>query len=138
MKFMKTLMISVFSIIVVGVIGFIGVFYFMDDTTDAGELSIDEMNKYSYETPEMTTDLEDGTFVRIQFRLITDGKKSVNEVSQREFQIQNILIKELATMTEDDFREGLSDLENSLKDNLNDVMNDGSITDVYTIDKILQ
>ena len=135
---MKTLMISVFSIIVVGVIGFIGVFYFMDDTTDAGELSIDEMNKYSYETPEMTTDLEDGTFVRIQFRLITDGKKSVNEVSQREFQIQNILIKELATMTEDDFREGLSDLENSLKDNLNDVMNDGSITDVYTIDKILQ
>ncbi len=138
MKFMKTLMISVFSIIVVGVIGFIGVFYFMDDTTDAGELSIDEMNKYSYETPEMTTDLEDGTFVRIQFRLITDGKKSVNEVSQREFQIQNILIKELATMTEDDFREGLSDLEISLKDNLNDVMNDGSITDVYTIDKILQ
>lgn len=135
---MKTLMISVFSIIVVGVIGFIGVFYFMDDTTDAGELSIDEMNKYSYETPEMTTDLEDGTFVRIQFRLITDGKKSVNEVSQREFQIQNILIKELATMTEDDFREGLSDLEISLKDNLNDVMNDGSITDVYTIDKILQ
>lgn len=138
MKFMKTLMISIFSIIVVGVIGFIGVFYFMDDTTDAGELSIDEMNKYSYETPEMTTDLEDGTFVRIQFRLITDGKKSVNEVSQREFQIQNILIKELATMTEDDFREGLSDLEISLKDNLNDVMNDGSITDVYTIDKILQ
>src|SRR5690625_3622487 len=115
MKFMKTLMISIFSIIVVGVIGFIGVFYFMDDTTDAGELSIDEMNKYSYETPEMTTDLEDGTFVRIQFRLITDGRKSTNEVSQREFQIQNMLIKELATMSEDDFRERLTDLENALK-----------------------
>src|SRR5690625_7643946 len=115
MKFMKTLMISVFSIIVVGIIGFIGVFYFMDDTTDAGEVSIDEMHKYSYETPEMTTDLEDGTFVRIQFRLITDGKKSVNEVSHREFKIQNIRIKELATMTEDDFREGLCDFDNSFK-----------------------
>ena len=138
MKVMKVFMISIFSIIVVAGIGFIGVFYFMDDTTDAGELSIDEMNKYSYETPEMTTDLEDGTFVRIQFRLITDGRKSTNEVSQREFQIQNMLIKELATMSEDDFREGLTDLENALKDHLNEVMTEGSITDVYTINKILQ
>ncbi len=138
MKVMKVFMISFFSIIVVAGIGFIGVFYFMDDTTDAGELSIDEMNKYSYETPEMTTDLEDGTFVRIQFRLITDGKKSTNEVSQREFQIQNMLIKELATMSEDDFREGLTDLEHALKDHLNEVMTEGSITDVYTINKILQ
>src|SRR5690625_3021190 len=138
MKLMKTLMTSILSIVIVGAIVFIGLFYFGDDSTDADELSIDEMNKYSYETPEMTTDLKNGTFVRIQFRLITDGKKAAKEVSQREFQIQNMLIKALASMTEDDFREGLSDLENTLRDDLNEVMTEGSITEVYTINKILQ
>lgn len=130
-------MISVFSLLLVVVLAFIGFIYFMDEEKN-DKLSINDMNKYSYETPEMTTDLENGSFVRIQFRLITDGRKSAKEVSQREFQIQNMLIKELAVMSEDDFREGLSDLEETLRDELNDVMTEGSIEDVYTTNKILQ
>lgn len=137
MRLVKTLFISVFALLTVLIIAFIGFFYFFNDE-QKNELSLADMNKYSYETPEMTTDLEDGTFVRIQFRLITDGKKSTKEVTQREFQIQNMLIKELAAMSEDDFREGLSDLEETLRDDLNNVMTEGSITDVYTINKILQ
>lgn len=137
MKLVKTLMISILSLLVVVVIAFIGFHYFFPNK-ETGELSLDDMNKYSYETPEMTTDLENGTFVRIQFRFLTDGKKSAKEVSQREFQIQNMLIKELAVMSEDDFRGGLSDLEETLRDELNEVMVDGSVTDVYTINKILQ
>lgn len=130
-------MISILSLLVVVVIAFVAVIYFMNNEK-SDELSINEMNKYSYETPEMTTDLKNGTFVRIQFLLITDGKKSAKEVSQREFQIQNLLIKELAVMSEKDFQEGLTDLEQTLREDLNEVMTDGSITDVYTINKILQ
>lgn len=137
MKLLKTLMISILSLLVVVVIAFVAVIYFMNNEK-SDELSINEMNKYSYETPEMTTDLKNGTFVRIQFLLITDGKKSAKEVSQREFQIQNLLIKELAVMSEKDFQEGLTDLEQTLREDLNEVMTDGSITDVYTINKILQ
>lgn len=135
---MKTLIISVIILLVLGAAAFVAIFYFMSDTKDKDGLSIEDMNKYSYETPEMTTDLENGTFVRIQFRFVTDGKKAVKEISQREFQIQNTLIKALALMSEDDFREGLSDLEDTLRDDLNEVMTDGKITDVYTVDKILQ
>src|SRR5699024_5033357 len=100
--------------------------------------TIDEMNQYSYTTPEVTTDLEDGRFVRIEFQIITDGKKSLKEVEKREFQIKNLLIKELSLMSEDDFNSGLSDLESKMRDSLNDIMEDGQITDVYTISKILQ
>jgi len=138
MKLMKTFMISILSIAVIGAAAFVAVLYFMDDGKNNDEQSIAEMNKYSYETPELTTDLENGTFVRIQFRVIADGRKALKEVSQREFQIQNMLIKELASMSEDDFREGLSDLEETLCDDLNEVMTEGSITEVYTINKILQ
>lgn len=135
---MKTLIISIMIIIVVGAAAVVTIFYFFNNDKKSDDLSIEDMNKYSYETPEMTTDLENGTFVRIQFRIITDGKKAVKEVAQREFQIQNTLIKALALMSEDDFREGLTDLEDTLRDDLNEVMKDGKITDVYTINKILQ
>ena len=50
----------------------------------------------------------------------------------------NILIKELAVMNEEDFKEGLTELETAIKDRLNEVMTEGTITDVYTINKILQ
>jgi len=134
---MKSLLISMSIIIVIGAAAFFYLFNNMDSNEDDKQ-SIGDMNKYSYETPEMTTDLKNGAYVRIQFLVITDGKKAVEEVQEREFQIQNILIKELAVMSENDFREGLSKLESTLQDDLNEVMDDGIVTDVYTINKILQ
>lgn len=125
-------------IIILGIGAFV---YFLNQTNTAegeDEQTIEEMNKFSYETPEMTTDLKSGAFVRIQFLVVTDGKEAAEEIEEREFQIQNMLIKELAVMSESDFREGLSKLESSLQKDLNEVMTEGSITDVYTINKILQ
>lgn len=107
-----------------------------NDKTEAQ--TIDDIVEYSYETPDITTDLKDGSFVRIQFQITTDGKKAKEEISKRDFQIKNALIKEMATMDEEDFKEGLDDLEDALKDRLNEVMTEGKITDVYTISKVLQ
>ena len=134
----KTMIISLTVLIAAGVIAFVAILNFNGNSTKGEELTIDEINDYSYETPEITTDLEDGKFVRIQFQIITDGRKSLKEVEKREFQIKNILIKELAIMNEEDFKSGISDLEGTLKNKLNEVMTDGAITDVYTISKILQ
>src|SRR5699024_2796734 len=107
-----------------------------NDKTEAQ--TIDDIVEYSYETPDITTDLKDGSFVRIQFQITTDGKKAKEEISKRDFQIKNALIKEMAKMDEEDFKEGLDDLEDALKDRLNEVMTEGKITDVYTISKVLQ
>lgn len=135
----KTMITSLIILIIVGIIAVGVIFYIMNDKTSSGEeRSIDELNEYSFTTPEVTTDLKDGRFVRIQFQLVTDGKKSLKEVEKREFQIQNILIKEMSVMTEDDFQTGLSDLETALQMELNEIMTDGKITDVYTINKIMQ
>lgn len=111
----------------------------MDDDGNPDEAqSVDELVKYSYETPEMTTDLEDGSFVRIQFQIVTDGKKARDEISKRDFQLKNILIKELAEMDEEVFKSGLDELEEDLVERLNEVMTTGDVTEVYTINKILQ
>src|SRR5690625_4308759 len=137
-KVLKITAISVASLLAIAMITVLVVLYFNNNNIESKELSIDEMNEFSYETPEVTTDLKDGVFVRIQFQLIMDSKASLKEIEKREFQIKNILIKELAVMTEEDFNAGLADLEKVLQQKLNEIMTEGTIKDVYTISKIMQ
>ena len=52
--------------------------------------------------------------------------------------MQNVLIKELSTMETETFKSGLSDLEEKVKMKLNQFMTEGEVTDVYTVNKVLQ
>jgi len=126
---------TVFIIFIAG-IGVTIYFFLIEDNDDPR--SIDHMNKYSYETAELTTDLNDGKFVRVQFLMITDGKKGLKEIEKRSFQIKNTVIKEISLMEEEDFKSGINEVEKTIKTELNKLMTDGEITDVYTTMKILQ
>lgn len=137
-RLMKTMGTSILIILFVGMAAFIVVLNMTGDKDKGEAQSIDEIVKYSYQTPEITTDLNDGSFVRIQFQIITDGKDAQEEISKRDFQLKNILIKELAKLSEEDFKSGLTDLEATVKTKLNELMTEGHINDVYTISKILQ
>ncbi|SHG85588.1 flagellar basal body-associated protein FliL [Virgibacillus chiguensis] len=137
-KLVKTMLTSLTVILIIGISAFVVVQYVNSDEQSGKTSSIDKMEEYSYETPEITTDLKDGSFVRIQFQIITDGKDAKKEIEKRDFQLKNILIKELATLEEKDFQSELDDLEKHVKTKLNEVMTTGKITDVYTISKILQ
>src|SRR5699024_6257614 len=131
-KLAKTMVTSLSILVSIGIVAIVVVFYVNNDTDKGKAQSIDEIVEYSYETPEITTDLQDGTFVRIQFQVLTDGESAKKEVVKREFQLKNILIKELAKMNEDDFKSGLGKLEDDIQSKLNEVMTEGNITDVYT------
>jgi len=136
-KTVKMMVIMLVGLLLGGTIVTVVVLNLTGEDKDA-KASISDMVEYSYETPEMTTDLKDGSFVKIQFRIITDGKDARKEIEQREFQIKNILIKELGTLSEEQFKSGLSELEDKMRNKLNQVMTDGKVTDVYTVNKILQ
>lgn len=134
----KTMITSLVIILLGGVIALVVVLNVSGKEKNGDAQTIDEVVEYSYQTSEITTDLNDGSFVRIQFQIVTDGKKAREEVEKREFQLKNILIKELSKMKAKDFKTGLSNLEDVVKQKLNEVMTKGKITDVYTISKILQ
>ncbi|TQS75551.1 flagellar basal body-associated protein FliL [Ornithinibacillus gellani] len=137
-KLVKTMLTSIISIVLIGTLAAFIVLYVLDNEKTTDAQSIDEMVELSYETPEVTTDLEDGSFVRIQFQLILDSKDAKKEITKREFQVRNQIIKELATMKEADFKSGLGKLEEQLQTKLNELMTEGEVTGVYTISKILQ
>lgn len=125
--------------LLVGVIATLIIVIYINEPEEAsGEQTIDQMVSHSYETPEVTTDIENGRYVQVQFQVITDDKKAKEELEKRDFQITNLLIKELAVMEEDNFQTGLGELEDTLKTNLNEIMTEGTVTEVYTIKKILQ
>lgn len=129
--------ITVFAVTTAVILGIVFFVLGKDDSNNS-ELTIDDMNEYSFETAELTTDLQDGRFVRVQFKIITNGKDAVKEIEKRDFQIENILIKEISAMEEEDFTTGLDNVEQTLQDKMNEVMTDGQIVDVYTVRKILQ
>ncbi|MDM8099267.1 MULTISPECIES: flagellar basal body-associated protein FliL [Oceanobacillus] len=137
-KIVKIAMTSIITLLVGVVATLIIVIYVNEPEETSGEQSIDEMVSHSYETPEVTTDIKDDRYVQVQFQVITDDNKAVEELEKRGFQITNLLIKELAVMEVDDFQTGLDELEDTLKTDLNEMMTEGTVTEVYTIKKILQ
>ncbi|RKQ17364.1 flagellar basal body-associated protein FliL [Oceanobacillus bengalensis] len=137
-RLVKTMMTSLAVLLIIAIAAIIVIINVKGEDDEAKEPTIDEIIEYSFESPEITTDLEDGTYVRVQFQILTDSEDAKEEIMKREFQLKNILIKELAIMTEEDFKSGLGNLEDVLRTKLNEVMIEGKITDVYTINKILQ
>ena len=135
-RLVKTFITSLIIILLGGTATLVILLYGEEEASTGS--TIDDMVEHSYETPEIKTDLSDGSFVRVQFKVITDGEGAKEEISKRDFQLKNILIKELGTMDEEDFRTGLSDLEEVVKSKLNELMTDGNIVDVYTISKLMQ
>jgi len=132
------IMLSSLAILLIAALALLIVVLNVEGNDEDGELTIDEVVEYSYQTPEVTTDLADGSFVQVQFQILTDSEDAKEEIGKRDFQLVNILIKELAVMNEDEFKEDLDSLEATVKERLNEVMIEGSVTDVYTINKILQ
>ncbi|THE14476.1 flagellar basal body-associated protein FliL [Bacillus timonensis] len=97
------------------------------------EPSIDQVLKATVEIPEITTKLLSDDYIRISFNIQTDGKKGKEELEKRQFQVSNLIIKELSNMTSEEFKgeEGIVNLENRLKDRINELMQDGTIIKVY-------
>ncbi|WP_242705682.1 MULTISPECIES: flagellar basal body-associated protein FliL [Pontibacillus] len=135
----KILKAMVISLVVITVGGVVALILVLNSSTQASdEPTIDELREYSIETDELTTDLQNDRFVRIQFRIVTDSKDAKEELEKRDFQLKNILIKQLSPMNEEEFKSGVENLEGTLKTRLNELMTEGVVTEVYTIKKVLQ
>jgi len=138
-RLVKVMLTSLIILLLLVIIALVVFYKQKDDVINhIDDVPINKMDQYSYQTPEITTDLKDGSFVRIQFQLVTNSKQAQKEIVQREFQLKNILIKELAKMEEDDFKANLAQLENILVDKINEVMEKGQVLKVFTTNKILQ
>lgn len=140
-KLLTIMLVIITSITLVGVIALVIVTNFMD-TAEAKEKepSIDEVIEYSFDLPEITTNLASDNIVRLSFKLETDSKKAKEELEKREFQVRDIIISELSNIPADelDGKEGMNAFKETVKKRANELMQKGKIQKVYTTSYIIQ
>lgn len=105
-----------------------------------GEPTIDEIIKTSVDIPEITTNLKNGDYIKISYKIQTSSEDAKSELEKRDFQVKNLIIQQLAQMDSDQLKQkdSITKLENTLKEKLNGIMQDGKVEKVYTTSFILQ
>ncbi|WP_226534696.1 flagellar basal body-associated protein FliL [Fictibacillus halophilus] len=135
-----TIMLSmVVAIGLIGAAGYFGFQYF-SPKTEASEPTAEELDKLMVETDEITTNLADKSYVKIKFKIQADNKDAKKELEKRLFQVNNLIIYEISNKKTEELsgQKGLISLEDTLKSEINKVMQDGKVVRVYTTQKIIQ
>ncbi|WJY28730.1 MULTISPECIES: flagellar basal body-associated protein FliL [Sporosarcina] len=139
-KVLTVSLIILVSITLVGVVGLILVLQFNKGDAAPKEPSIDEIIEASVDVPEITTNLSGRQFIRISLKIQTENKKAAEELTKRDFQVNNLVIQELSEMTAKDFegKAGKQKFEDAIKAQLNPLMKEGKIEKVYITSYIIQ
>ncbi|EDL63951.1 flagellar basal body-associated protein FliL [Bacillus sp. SG-1] len=137
-KLLTISLILLVTITLVGVLALIVVLKFNEE--EVKEPSIDEVIEASVDVPEITTNLLSGDYIRISFKVQTDSKKAKEELEKRDFQVKNIIIEELSEMKSDQLqgKEGKQELETTIKDKANSLMQEGKVEKVYITSYMIQ
>ncbi|WLD95161.1 flagellar basal body-associated protein FliL [Alkalihalobacillus sp. AL-G] len=141
-KLVTTMLVMIAAISVVAVVGVILYFNLASDKTEAAEsqLSASELIDLSIDTEEITTNLADKGFAKVQFRIQVDSSEAKKELETRMFQVQNSIIYELSGTKAAELQgpDGIQTLESELKKTINDYLEHGEVVRVYTTQKIVQ
>jgi flagellar protein FliL len=138
-KLVNIMLIILLALTLVGTVAVIMVLK-LTDVEQAAEPSAKELAESTVSLEEITTNLLSDQFIRISFTIQTDGKKAKEELEMRDFQVRDIIIKELSDMKAEQFQgqKGVVELEERLKGKINELMQEGKVVKVYTTSKMLQ
>ena len=138
-KMLTVMLIILVSITLIGVVLFV-MYTQLNKEPKTLEPTIDEILEASVDVPEITTNLADKRFVRMQLKIQTDSDKAAEELAKRDFQVNNLIIQELSEMTQEDLKgkQGKVLFEKTLKAHINDLMQVGEVKQVYITSYIIQ
>lgn len=134
---MMTIVIVVLvTVLLLGVVGFVVITKLGgndNETAKVTEPSIEEITLASVDVPELTTNLMDGNFIRLSLKIQTNSEEAAAELLMREFQTKNIVIQTLSEMAAEDLegKTGKIDFQNTIKVQLNELMQTGEVQKVY-------
>ncbi len=134
------MLIILIALTLIGGITLVLYFQFTKTADPDKEPTIDEIIALSVDINEVTTNLLTNDFIRVSFKIQVDNSKAKTELEKRDFQVRNIIIRELSGMRASDFTgsAGIENLENTIKDKVNEFMQEGTVVQVYTTGFVLQ
>ncbi|MCM3386759.1 flagellar basal body-associated protein FliL [Ureibacillus chungkukjangi] len=140
-KLLTVMLIILVTITLIGVVVFVLLTQFNKQTTTASEEpTIDEIVESSVDVTEITTNLADNRIIMLSLKIQTDSKEAAAELTKRDFQAKNLIITQLSEMTEADLKgkDGKATFESTLKSQLNELMQEGEVKEVYITSYIIQ
>ncbi|MCA0170584.1 flagellar basal body-associated FliL family protein [Bacillus sp. RAR_GA_16] len=104
------------------------------------EPTAEELAARSYSMEPLTTNLSSDHFAVVQINLLADQEKSYKELEVRNPELKAIVISTLAGLTKEDLKgsEGLKKFEETIKNEVNQVMHDGKVERVLVTDFKIQ
>lgn len=138
-KLLTIMLIILVSITLIGVVALILVMQLNKESHDEAP-TIDEIIEASIDIPEITTNLSEDAFIRISLKIQTDSAEAGEELTKRDFQVKNIVIQELSEMTAKELegKAGKQAFQNTLKLQINELMQVGEVQQVYITSYIIQ
>ncbi|OXS78556.1 flagellar basal body-associated protein FliL [Domibacillus enclensis] len=139
-KLMTIMLVLLAVILLAGTIAVVIILRSTGGDAAKEEPSIDEVLESSVDIPEMTTNLASDDFIRISFKIQTNDPDAMEELTKRDFQAKDLIIQKLSEMTADELKgeAGKQKLTETLKTNLNSIMQDGTVEAVYITSYIIQ
>lgn len=134
------MLIILVALTLIGGITLVLYLQFTKSTDPNREPTIDEVLALSVDTNEITTNLLTNDYIRVTFKIQVDNSKAKKELEKRDFQVRNIIIRELSGMRASDFTgsAGIESLQIVIQEKINDYMQDGQVVNVYTTGFVLQ
>ncbi|WP_400162981.1 flagellar basal body-associated FliL family protein [Brevibacillus sp. TJ4] len=139
-------LIIIIAISLLGVISFVLWQTFLAPTaqttaeeTEPKVLTAEEMNEYSVDTGEITTNLLTNNYIIVRFTITAENAKAKSELEQRLPQVNQVIIKALAGLTPEDIKgtEGVNKLEAKIMNEISALMQQGKIVQVITTKRVL-
>lgn len=138
-KLKVIIIMALSAIVLLGVIWFGLTQLTKKEETPKG-LSADEIVENSVETEMITTNLGSGGYIQLRFRIQASNKDAVEELTERNFQVRNIVLRLAASISAEEAKskDGMIKFEEEMKNELNELLQSGTVIKVYTTDKIIQ
>jgi flagellar protein FliL len=104
------------------------------------EPTAEELAARSLTMEPLTTNLSSDHFAIVQLNLLADHEKSYKELEVRNPELKAIVISTLAGLTKEDLKgsEGLKTFEETIKNEVNQVLHDGKVERVLVTDFKIQ
>lgn len=135
----------IFILMIVMIIGTVIAYFalsgYAQSRTDARNPSIDEINNdLTVSTGEITTNIQGDHFIKVDFNIQVSNKQARDELQKRSFQMKNAVIYVVSDLTANSIQnqQGIAGLENQIKTRINEFLQSGTVTHVYTTEKIVQ
>lgn len=138
-KLLTIMLIILIVITLLGVVAFV-LLTQLNKEPEEVDRTIEEVVLSSVDIPEITTNLADGRYARMTLKIETDSEEAAAELTQRIFQVNNIIIQELSEMNSEDLdgKQGKLLFEKAIKAQINELMQAGEVKQVYMTSFIIQ